>query len=765
MKSIVFATTASIFAFAANAETHSLSGEWKFARDWSGGKSVDESKASFADGSWETVRVPHDWGLAKFYPDGWGDAGKLDWWGMGWYRRKFGVGNEELGVGVKAYLVFDGVMCRPKVWVNGAFAGEWDYGYMSFMLDVTKLVKEGENVIAVHCDTTTLGTRWYPGAGIYRNVRLVVRKTGESVPGSVFVRATELTKGKARVRATWDSVGGGTGEREWTIENPRLWDVDDPYLYEAEIAGEKVRYGLRTAEWTADDGFHLNGRRVQLKGANLHHDLGPLGAAFNKSAARRQLARMKDMGCNAIRFSHNPPAPEMLDLCDEMGLLVWDECFDKWDGTSHRLKDENLEEYVTRNLRTFVRRDRNHPSVVAWSVFNEIMELGVAGGSRIDPAGITRERLDLFKGVVKSEDPTRAVGCANMACQMQFVEMGLQDGMDVVGWNYYRCYRPMRKANPKMPLVITESASAFSTFGEYSGGPAKSVKGWNENALSCDSYDHTAGCEIAPVDFAWVEADKYIAGEFVWTGIDYLGEPVPFNTKARSSYFGCCTLAGYPKDRFYLYRSHWNDKSDTLHVLPHWNWKEGDNVPVYVYTNGDTAELFLNGKSLGKKAKRKDVEPVDEKDPRYHDIIDRYALRWLDVPYAPGELRVVAWDSERKIGETTMRTAREARAVKLTAESDSLAGDDVAFVRIDIVDAAGTRLPLADDDIRLTLDGPGEIVAACNASEKDFQSFKETSHVRLFNGIASAVVRRIGEGAITLVASRDGLEEGKVVFK
>ena len=745
------------------AATLSLGGEWRFAHDWSEKSDWLPVESAFDDSGWETVRVPHDWGIRKFHPDGWGDAGKLDWWGLCWYRREFELPS---GLADAVYLEFDGVMARPEVYVNGVKAGGWDYGYMSFRLEVTKLVKPGEkNTVAVRADTRRIGTRWYPGAGIYRDVRVVTRRNGEAVPGSVFVRAEKITPAAATMKATWDKVGGGKGEKIFTVDSPELWSPAVPRLYVFEAPGEKVRYGIRTAEWTADDGFHLNGKRLQLHGANLHSDLGPLGMAFNASAARRQLKILKDMGVNAIRTSHNPADPKFLDLCDELGFVVWAEGFDKWDATAHRLPEENLEEYVKRNLETMVKRDRNHPSIVVWSIFNEILNSGrPVEGDRVDPAGLTRERIRLFKNAILALDPTRAVGAGNTAYRMAFVKEDIQADLDVQGWNYYHSYTAMRGYNPKMPLVYTESASSVSTFGEYFH--AKDVKDFCKERLACDGYDRNTNCNLPVEELDFEARDGYLAGEFIWSGFDYLGEPVPFAKESRSSYFGACTLNGYPKDRYFLYRSLWNSEAKTIHILPHWNWegREGGTIPVYVYSNGDEAELFLNGRSLGKR--RKGMAPQED---GVYGLFEKYAFRWLDVKYSPGTLKVVVYKGGEKYGEATMKTAGRPVAVKLTAESKTLAanGEDVEFVRIDLTDRAGTRCPLASDTVVLKLEGPGEIVAVANASEHDFQSFAETGGVRLFNGMASATLRRVAgtKEPITLTVSGEGLESASVVYR
>ena len=433
------------------------------------------------------------------------------------------------------------------------------------------------------------------------------------------------------------------------IANPQKWDITSPKLYTAKtiirqggkiVDTDTTTFGIREFKFTADDGFHLNGKRVQLHGVCLHHDQGALGGAFNTRAMERQLEIMRDMGVNTIRTSHNPPAPELLELCDRMGFVVWDECFDKWDRTADRDPCSLLEQFGERQIRNFVQRDRNHPSVVVWSIGNEI-----------DPQpgnkeGVSAERVEFMSDFFRKYDATRPIG---MACHMPVVaQKKMLDAMDLAGWNYQRKYAQYRQSYPDKPIVYSESASAFSTRGFYEL-PLRTSKTQYSKEFQVDSYDRNAASwsDIPDREFALMEKDNFVAGEFVWTGFDYLGEPTPFSRQARSSYFGIVDLAGIPKDRFYLYRSHWRPDVTTVHILPHWNWPDriGQNVPVYVYTNGDTVELFLNGKSLGKLTKAK------EEGPSYYGSIDKYRLCFNDVNYEPGELKAVAYKDGSEIGQ------------------------------------------------------------------------------------------------------------------
>ncbi len=622
----------------ADRQVVSFCDDWRFTK----GDPADAARVEFDDSGWQRVRLPHDWAIAgPFNPDENGYAGKLPWRGVGWYRKTFRL--EGADAGRRVYFDFDGVMAFPKVYVNGQLAGQWDYGYMSFRVDATDLVRFGEdNLIAVQADTREHGTRWYPGAGIYRKVTMAVCDPVHLGHWATFVTTPEVTDDRATIRvesilenhtaqaanvhvelavhdpeglrvarleADFNSPAGKNGPVNLSVVVPRpqRWDVDDPKLYRARLTvhrddevldHEQIAFGIRTLAFTADDGFHLNGRRVQLYGVNLHHDQGPLGAAFYPRAMERQLRIMKDMGCNALRTSHNPPAPEVLDLCDRLGLLVWDECFDKWDATADRLRGVDLVEHNERQLDNLVRRDRNHPSVVVWSIGNEIADVESNRGGR------AREQVRVLSDHVRSLDPTRPVG---MGCYIpSAVGTRVLESLDLTGWNYARRYAPFRELFPDKPIIYSESASALSTRGFYEL-PLPTVKTDYSTALQVDSYDLNAApwSDIADAEFLLMEKDRFVAGEFVWTGFDYLGEPTPFSQEARSSYFGIVDLCGMPKDRFYLYRSYWRPDATTVHILPHWNWPDrlGKNVPVFVYTNGDSAELFLNGKNLGRRTK------------------------------------------------------------------------------------------------------------------------------------------------------------------
>ena len=759
-----------------------LTGNWEFRR------TLDANTNEVKE-VWRSVVVPHDWGISgPFAPNlegGW--TGALPWRGSGEYRRTFALTDEDrddLNMDGRAYLEFDGVMGRSEVILNGQLVGGGTYGYLGYKLDVTKALKKtGANELLVRATTLKQNARWYPGGGIYRDVRLRVCPYAHPIPDTLAIRVERLSAEKAEMVATFE-VPWGRETIRWAVEKPRLWSIEDPYMYELDIYGLKFPYGIRDARFDAEKGFFLNGRRVQIKGVDLHSDLGPLGMAFDKSAMTRQLLAMRAMGVNAIRTSHNCPAPQLLDLCDEMGFIVWDECFDKWNGTAGRLPDEGLEDYICAHLKRFIRRDRNHPCVVVWSIGNE-----VNAATERNPDGVTRERCRLFREAVLSEDATRPVGIGE--CDAGLVEKGWLDDLDITGWNYSRKYAKMKAHAPAKPVLYTESASAVSSYGDFSlplpvwrGDHARTPR-------TCSAYDRLAAywSDIPDYEFWRMENDRYCGGEFVWTGIDYLGEPTPHGS-ARSSYFGVCDLCVIPKDRFYLYRSHWLPDETTCHLVPaHWNFTSGDKVPVYLYTNGDEAELFLNGRSLGRRTKSTRTDyPLDLAYPDipgkswlrlhqmdaavsnqlatlYYDICDRYRLRWEGVPYEAGELKAVAYRDGRRIAEETVRTCGLPTALKLSP--DPFQPDDpkaLRFMQVDVVDSSGVCAPFAEPKVRFSVSGPGELVAVGSSDEHGTTSFRDFEAFPLRFGKALVVVRRTGEGVITLTAEADSLEAARYDF-
>ena len=818
---ILAAFAAELAADIAGHRIENLNRDWKFAKGQQPGAAV----VGFDDSSWTVVRLPHDWAIAGPYePRGDANTGKLPWRGEGWYRKRFVLPRADAGKQI--YLDFDGVMAMPTVYVNGQKAGEWDYGYMSFRVDATAFVQFGRtNLVAVHVDTYPHASRWYPGAGIYRKVQLVIDPPVHLAHWGTFVSTPEVSDSLARVRVQttvanhlmsplisaasarreepalpiglettlFDPQGkrvaaalnarnipaGGAGEFDQSliIRHPQRWDLETPRLYRAvsrvfvankNIDSAETPFGIRTFEFTANDGFHLNGRRVQLHGVNLHHDHGPLGAAFFTRAMQRQLELMKDMGVNAVRTSHNPPAPELLDLCDRMGFVVWNEAFDKWDRTATLPLGASLLDHGRKQIHQFVRRDRNHPCVVVWSAGNEIGDL--ENGTLPNSPGLLRQMVGFFKEL----DPTRPVALAHSIPESALTPLDL--ALDVTGWNYGRRYEIARKMHPDRPIVYSESASALSTRGHYEL-PHPTQKDDFPASWRLSSYDHFAASwsDIPDLEFARMEQDRFVAGEFVWTGFDYLGEPTPFiaqdwgksktrplarEDESRSSCFGMVDLVGIPKDRYYLYRSYWAPEKKTIHLLPHWNWPEraGTNVPVYVYTSGDSAELFLNGESQGRKSK----------DPRAANVMDRYRLRWENVIYRPGEIRAVAYRHGRKLGEARVRTAGAPARLRLLPDRPALraTGDDLGYVRVEAIDRNGAVCPLAMNEVTFQVTGPGAIAGVGNGDHY-FPAEFQANRVALFYGQAMLIVRATegAGGTIRVAAQCAGLPAAKALLR
>jgi len=779
-----------------------LSEGWQFKQ----GATPDAQQPSLKDAGWEKVSVPHDWAISgPFILDGNGSTGKLPWQGEAWYRRNLEV--PASAAGQRMYLIFDGVMAFPKVYVNGKLAGEWDYGYNSFYVEITDFVTPGgKNVLAVHADTRSFDSRWYPGAGIYRKVQLLTVAPVHVAVWGTYVTTPIIKPHYADVRIStqvnnhdtdranitleheilsdggqvvakgtfgkWINAGQqSTLETTLTVLDPIRWDVDNPYLYRLLTKVQKdgvvvdeytTNFGVRTIRFDPDHGFYLNDRRVQLKGVNLHHDHGPLGAAFYPRAMERQLEIMKSMGVNAIRNSHNTAAPELLEMCDRMGLLFFNEAFDKYDAKAAILEDTDFESFAQRNVHNFVVRDRNHPSVFLWSVGNEIPDV-----QNNDNNGF--QRLHTMVNYVRKYDPTRPVTLVND--QLGNAERRHFDYYDVHSWNYSRRYRLARQMEPNKSVIISESASTLSTRGFYEF-PLPEDKTKFTKSLQVSSYDLHAPwwAEIADDDFMWQQDEPYIAGEFVWTGFDYLGEPTPYDNTtvkemgftdeaaARSSYFGIVDLVGIPKDRYYLYKSYWLPEENMIHILPHWNWPErvGETVPVFVYTNGDEAELFLNGKSQGRRRKQ----------PKSDNSVDRFRLMWNDVIYEPGELLVVAYKAGRKIGEQRLQTAGESTQLRLTPDRKTISknGQDLSYVLVEALDAKGNLAPLAMDQLQLELTGAGTIAGVGNGNPQSFAPF-QASEVALFYGKAMVILKAGQQaGKMTLKATSPKLTLGETVI-
>ncbi len=787
------------FCLSQNRETVILQTGWKFSK----GNHEMAHQNAFDDSEWSDVSVPHDWAIeGPFIAEGNGDTGKLPWQGEGWYRKKIDIPDRYKGM--RLYLLFDGIMAFPEIYMNGRLAGQWDYGYNSFYLDITDdIVFGGENILAVHVDTREHDSRWYPGAGIYRKVQLIAVNPVHVDIWGIYITTPIIKSHYADVRATTIINNGTTDDQEihlkhtivtadnkmilekeidgkiqangkkmfettMTVPNPRRWDVDHPHLYNliTEIyRGKELldtyhsTFGIREIRFTADNGFYLNDKRVQLKGVNLHHDHGPLGAAFNKRAMERQLEIMKSMGCNAIRTSHNCPAPELLDLCDEMGLLVIDEAFDKYDAKADILDTTDFEIFAHRNIRNFIVRDRNHPSIFLWSVGNEIwdVQMNINNGFH---------RLQTMLNYVEKYDPSRPT---TLVCD-NYKSAALRhfDFYDVHCWNYGRRYSLARQMEPNKAVIVSESASTVSTRGFYEF-PLPEEKTDFTNSLQVSSYDLNAPtwADIVDDDFMWQQEESYIAGEFVWTGFDYLGEPTPYNNRwvkahgmkdkeaSRSSYFGIVDLCGIPKDRYYLYKSYWKPEETTIHILPHWNWEDriGENIPVFVYTNGECAELFVNGKSQGKKCKN----------PKSENSLERFRLMWNEVTYQPGEVKAIAYKAGEKIGENSVKTAGKPDALILTPDRMTITadGNDLSYILVEAVDSEGNHCPLANNRIDIELTGPGKMMGVGNGNPQSMNPFTSDS-VPLFHGKAMIIVGSdYTKGSLTIEVTADGLKKSE----
>ncbi len=784
------------------------------------GDDVSFAQTGFDDSGWRKLNLPHDFGIegpfAQALP---GETGKLPWFGVVWYRKHFDVPAGDAGK--QLYLDVDGAMAYATVWINGHCAGGWPYGYASWRVDLTPFVKFGSaNTLAIRLDNPKDSSRWYPGGGIYRNVWLtktspvhvghwgtyittpqvsqdaatislrtsVDNNSAAEAEVKVATAIFELKADGAKSKNAVAEIGtdgikiaaGATTDTAQTImiPNPKLWGVEHPNRYVAVTTiaqGGKVvdvyetPFGIRTIQFTADNGFLLNGERVRLNGVCDHADLGALGSAVNTRGLERQLEILRGMGGNAIRTSHNPPAPELLELCDKMGFVVMDETFDCW-RSQKKPNDYHLlfGDWHEADTRMLIRRDRNHPCVILWSIGNEISEQG-----NTNRFYIAHDLAD----IVHSEDPTRGVTAACNNANAGF--NGFQKIVDVFGYNYKPFgYARFRAANPTIPLFGSETASTISSRGEYFF-PVSDNKSKGLADFQMSSYDLYAPpwATTPDAEFKGQDANPSVAGEFVWTGFDYLGEPTPYNsdlsnlnnysnpedkaraekelaaigkirTPSRSSYFGIIDLAGFPKDRYYLYQAHWRPEFPMAHILPHWNWpgREGEITPVHVYTSGDAAELFLNGKSLGRKTKGQ----------------FEYRLRWDDVKYAPGELKVVAYKNGKKWATDVVRTTGLASALTLKADRAKITADgkDLSYVTVTVADAKGQLVPRSKNHIQFEIEGPGEIVAVDNGDATSFESFQAKER-NAYNGLALVIVCANSPGKITLTAHADGLKAAK----
>jgi len=808
-----------------------LDKEWRFSRF---GPMPDKSERAepagleagdYDDSEWRVLDIPHDWGIeGPFRQDLEGSTGKLPWRGIGWYRKRLTIPASDKGKNI--FIDFDGLMANSKIYLNGEYVGSWPYGYTSFRLDFTKFIKFGEeNVLAIRLNTVDMDSRWYPGAGIYRNVWLVKTSNIHVGHWGTYITTPEASSSKGVVKnivtvdnrsdqsedvqvsmSIYELADDTVGERvkythpvketvtiqageskdielSVSVKSPRLWSVESPNRYlvrttlhveDQQVDEYDTKMGFRTLKVTAHDGFFLNGKQVRIKGVCNHHDLGPLGAAVNTRAIERQLELLKEMGCNSIRTAHNLPAPELLELCDKMGFLVQDECFDTW----HRGKrpmDYNVlfEEWHEKDLVAMIKRDRNHPSVFMWSTGNEIRDRGSETGLKIS------QRLT---DICHREDPTRVTvnGCNGAT---RYMQNGFQNTVDVFGFNYttygYERFHAV-PGNENKVYMATETASTLSSRGEYvfpvSEKKQNVTKDYTNSTFHTSSYDvQGPNWGSLPDDsFEKMERNPACLGEYVWTGFDYLGEPTPFNSDitnllnftdpkkkeemrkqlealgkievpSRSSYFGILDLAGFKKDRFYIYQAHWRPDFPMAHILPHWNWPErkGLVTPVHVYTSGDEAELFLNGESLGRRKKG-----------QYE-----YRLIWNDVVYEPGTLTVVSYKFGKEWATDTVKTTSEPAAVALDADRSSIKADgkDCSFITVSVVDDEGLVVPRTRNPVTFSIQGPGRIVAMGSGDPTSHESFHGNKR-NIFNGKCLVIVSATAPGTITLTAESPNLK-------
>lgn len=777
---------------------------WKFTK----GEVSNAEMPAFNDAKWETVDIPHDWAIFGPFDKNndlqnvavtqnfetqaslkTGRTGGLPYVGIGWYRTTF-----HSTPGKQTTLIFDGAMSEARVFVNGKEACFWPCGYNSFYCDVTSLVNEDgkNNTLAVRLENRPQSSRWYPGAGLYRNVHVVTTEkihvpvwgTQITTPyvkdeyASVCLRTTILNAEKTELTVVTDIMDadgqvvstktnkgvinhGQPFTQNFIVERPKLWSPETPVLYKVVskiYSGDTLldtystRFGIRTIEYIADKGFYLNGKRRKFQGVCNHHDLGPLGAAINVAALRHQLTLLKEMGCDAIRTSHNMPAPELVELCDEMGFMMMLEPFDEWDIAKcdngyHRFFNEWAEKDMVNMLRQY----RNNPCVVMWSIGNEVPTQWSPEGYKV---------AKFLQDICHREDPTRPVTCG-----MDQVKSVLANGfaamLDIPGLNYRaHLYDEAYERLPQNIILGSETSSTVSSRGVYKF-PVERKAGAMYDDHQSSSYDleYCNWSNIPDIDFARAEDHEWTIGQFVWTGFDYLGEPSPYDTNAwpnHSSMFGIIDLASIPKDRYYVYRSVWNKEAETLHILPHWNWegREGEKTPVFVYTNYPSAELFINGKSYGRQTKHKNGT-----------VENRYRLMWHDAVYQPGEVRVVAYDEQgNPVAEKTVRTAGKPHHIELVTGRSSLQADgkDLAYVTLRIVDKDGNLCPNDGRLVSFKVKGAGKYRASANGDPTCLDLFHKPE-MHAFGGMLTVIVQS-GEktGEIELQATAKGIKTGTI---
>ena len=773
------------FTAIANAQQRqmlTLTEGWQFSRD---------------NASWKSVNIPHDWAIAGPFDKKWdlqyvaieqngekekseksGRSGALPWIGEGHYRTSVTLPQGY----TNATLMVDGAMSNAHVRVNGKELAYWPYGYNAFNVNIPLTPEISTLNIEIDLNNVEESSRWYPGGGLYRPVRLLLNGDTRFEPWQTYIRTIDATEKQATLEVKAKVIGklgktealladaegrivasasvpptkdGNMMMRLW-FDNPKLWSPESPYLYTLTmnqyadgklLDTESHKVGIRTISVTKEGGFQLNGKSRKIKGVCLHHDLGPLGAAENKAALIRQIKTMKAMGCDAIRTAHNMPSTMQMDICDSLGMMVMAESFDMW--IYPKCKNgyaKFFKEWSDRDIENLVLHHRNHPSIIMWSIGNEIPEQWSEEGVKI-----SRHLQDICHRLDPSRTVTQGMDRAEAALKSGFAQV-----MDVPGFNYrVHKYEKNIAQLPQGFLLGSETASTVSSRGVYKFPVVVS-----DNAVyadgQCSSYDteYCSWSNLPDDDWRCQEDYPWVIGEFVWTGYDYLGEPTPYDTywPSRSSYFGICDLAGLPKDRYYLYRSHWRTDDHTIHVLPHWTWpgREGKVTPVYCYTDAPEAELFVNGKSQGRISHNKESR------------LDRFRLRWNNVKYQPGELRVVAYNADGSVmGETKVKTAGEPAALQLDVECPSsddntlkADGSDLAYITVSLTDKAGTFCPTLDDDITLSVEGAGTFEAACNGDATSLQSMREPT-MKLFSGKAVFVVRSTKDSGTIKVTATD----------
>lgn len=817
-------TLLAVNTIAANRQEYLLEKNWKFIRT----DEPAQMNADYDDSGWQTVTVPHDWAIyGPFSPnndkqnvailqDGQTEAsehagrtGGLPFVGVGWYRNTGNLPAYEAGKRVT--VLFDGAMANSQVYVNGKKVGEWPYGYNSFHFDVTDFLNKDNtpNVLAVRLENRPEQSRWYPGAGLYRNVHVIVTDEVHIPVWGTYITTPEVKPGFAKVNVKTKIAGTNTsGQYKLTtqifdpagkiagkiesqldkysgtefsqdiyIDDPKLWDMENPHLYKAvsklysngkEVDEYTTTFGIRTIEVKPNDGFYLNGKKTVFQGVCNHHDLGPLGSAVNEAAIRRQVRIMKDMGVNAIRTSHNMPAPELVRACDEMGMMLMIETFDEWKQPKVQ-NGYNLfwDEWAEKDMVNVLHNFRNSPANVMWCIGNEVPE---QGNGDMGP-----KRNKFLQDICHREDPTRPVTNGmdnpNAVTSNNFASL-----LDVVGFNYRpHLYHENYKKLPQQIILGSETASTVSSRGVYKFPvERKSMAKYPDHQSSSYDVEHCSWSNLPEDDFIQHEDLPYAIGEFVWTGFDYLGEPTPYYTDwpSHSSLFGIVDLAGIPKDRFYLYRSHWNKNVETLHILPHWNWKgrEGEVTPVFVYTNYPSAELFINGKSQGKRTKDLSIKrdaSANEESYKNLDRQKRYRLMWMDTKYEPGTVKVVAYDKDGKaVAEKVLKTAGKPARIVLEADRSSIKADgrDISFVNVKLVDKDGNFCPTDEREISFKVTGAGTFKAVANGNPSSLESF-QLPKMKLFSGQLTALVQSLEKGGtITLEATAKGVRSGKITI-